>query len=325
MSEYLATARACANVAVAKYWGKRDTALNLPFFDSVSFSVSGLETETTAYWEDDDGAGDFLEIDGRVIPSSMMGRMRRILDVIRSEKGWSKRCVLKSSNNFPHSTGLASSASGFAAAALASSRASGLMYTERELSRLARLGSGSACRSVPGGWVRWYAGESLDGSDSYAQSIAPLEHWPLHVFVVQISDEPKVVSSTEAMARCQESAYWPIYLERARKAADIASSAIIRRDFSLLREAMHSNAFELHALAMTCQPSICYFAPKSIELIQHLLRSCRSLNVCFTMDAGANVVILSDDIACPFIKNDIIGLGVRYIQTRIGGSAVFVA
>lgn len=324
MTEYKSTARAHANVAIAKYWGKRDTSLNLPFVDSVSFNIADLQSETTAIWDEDDFR-DALTINGWQIPAHKMGRIQRILDDIRARKGWSKRCILHSKNNFPHSTGLASSASGFAAAAMAATKAAGLNDSESELSKLARLGSGSASRSIPGGWVRWYAGNKDDGSDSYAESIAPANHWPLHVFVVQISDVPKDVSSTEAMARCQHSPYWPVYLEQAAKAADIATTAIIQKDFAALRDAMHSNAFQLHALTLTCNPPICYFAPKSLELVRHVMRSCKGLGICCTMDAGSNIVILSEETAYPFIKNDIIALGLPYIQSRIGGGAVSVA
>lgn len=321
MTEYKATARAHANVAIAKYWGKRDASLNLPFVDSVSFNIANLQTETTAIWDEEDFR-DALSINGWQVPAHTMGRMQRILDEIRTQKGWTKRCVLQSQNNFPHSTGLASSASGFAAAALAATKAAGLDYSSIELSRLARLGSGSASRSIPGGWVRWHAGHAEDGSDSYAESIAPAHHWPLHVFVVQISDTPKEVSSTDAMARCQQSPYWPAYLEQAAQAADAAAMAILQKDFAALRDAMHSNAFQLHALTLTCQPPICYFTPKSLELVRHVLRSCKGLGICCTMDAGANVVILSEETAYPFIKNEIIALGLSYIQSRIGGGAV---
>lgn len=324
MTEYKSTARAHANVAIAKYWGKRDTALNLPFVDSVSFNIANLQTETTAVWDEEDFR-DALSINGWQVPAHTMGRMQRILDEIRAQKGWNKRCVLTSNNNFPHSTGLASSASGFAAAAAAATTAAGLAYSEPELSKLARLGSGSASRSIPGGWVRWHAGQKEDGSDSYAQTIAPAEHWPLYVFVVQISDTPKEVSSTDAMLRCQQSPYWPVYLEQASKAADQATTAILHKDFAALRHAMHSNAFQLHALTLTCDPPICYFTSKSLELVRHVMRACKGLNICCTMDAGSNVVILSEEVAYPFIKNDIIALGLPYIQSRIGGGVSIVS
>ena len=317
---YRATARAHANVAVAKYWGKRDTNLNLPLFDSVAFNIEGLVTETTATWNDDD-IHDALIINAWQVPPHAMGRIQRILDDIRTRKGWTKRCVLQSHNNFPLATGLASSASGCAAAAMAAAAAAELQLDQNTLPSIARLGSGSAARSIPAGWTRWHAGSLSDGSDAFATSIAPPNHWPLHVFVIQVSDAPKNVSSTECMLRCQKSPYWEAFLQQAQKAADIAQNAILQRDFPALTAAIHQNTMCLHALTMTCTPPVCYFAPKTIEILQRILRLSQAVPVCCTLDAGANVVILCEDTACPFIKNDIIALGLPFIQSRIGSGA----
>ena len=309
-------ASAYANIAVAKYWGKRDTQLNLPFFDSVSFSVAALKTETKAQWCDDLDA-DSLNIDGWQVPLPQMCRVTRILDEIRLRKSWNKHCILESHNSFPRSSGLASSASGCAAAAIAASGAAGLEYSQAELSVLARLGSGSAARSVLSGWVRWFSGTRQDGLDSYAVQIAPHDYWPLCVFVVQVTSETKPVSSRDAMLRCQQSPLWKAYMADAQKAADVAENAIKHKDFALLAEVMHHSALMLHALTLSCSPPICYFAPKSIELLQFVLRACRALNVCCTLDAGANVVVLCEEPSVPFVKNQIMSLGVPFIQTEI--------
>ncbi|MBR4985143.1 MAG: diphosphomevalonate decarboxylase [Proteobacteria bacterium] len=318
--EFKASARAHANIAVAKYWGKRNSDLNLPLFDSVAFNVEGLYTETTAVWDDDDFRDELIINDWQV-PSHVMGRVQRILDSIRKDVGWSKRCVLRSRNNFARSAGLASSASGCAAAALAAASAAGLELSESQLSMLARLGSGSAARSIPAGWTRWYAGSDPDGSDAFAQTIAPPDHWPLHVFVVQISATQKAVSSSEAMMRCEKSPFWQAYLHEASQAADYAQTAILQRDFSALTYAMHHNMMLLHALCMTCDPPVCYVEPKSLELVKRILRACQAVQACCTMDAGANVVVLCEGASYPFVKNDIIALGVPFIQTKIGTGA----
>ena len=318
--EFKATARAHANIAVAKYWGKRDSELNLPLFDSVAFNVDGLYTETTAVWDEEDFRDELIINDWQV-PSHVMGRVKRILDDIRAQVGWSKRCVLRSTNNFARSSGLASSASGCAAAALAASAAAGLKLSEPQLSVLARLGSGSAARSVPSGWTRWYAGSDPKGADSFAKTIAPPDHWDIRVFVVQISAAQKSVASSDAMERCKASPFWDAYLREAAQAADIAQNAIFHRDFDTFSSAMHHNMMLLHALCMSCDSPICYVAPKSLELVQHILRACKAVHACCTMDAGANVVVLCEGPSYPFIKNDIIALGVPFIQTKIGGGA----
>ena len=322
-SESKATARAHANIAIAKYWGKRDENLNLPYFDSVAFNVDGLSTETTAIWNDDDFR-DALVINGWQVPEHLLTRVHRILDVIRAETGLTKRCILHSKNNFPLSSGLAASASGCAAATLAAAAAAGLSLPEDRLSAIARLGSGSAARSIPAGWTRWYAGENPDGSDSYAKTIAPANHWSLHAFVILVSDTPKPVSSAEAMRRCIDSPFWQPYANEVKQAADFAQNAILQRDFHALTEAMHHNTMLLHALNMTCNPPICYFAPKSIELLQHILRASTAVQVCCTLDAGANVVVLCEEIVYPFVKNDIMAVGLPFVQCHIGGGASLV-
>ena len=313
-------ARAHANIAVAKYWGKRDESRNLPLFDSVAFTVDGLTTETTATWDGDESR-DVLVINGWQVPGHQLSRATRILDAIREQTGIVGRCVLHSTNNFPLSAGLASSASGCAAAALAASSAAGLSLSSNELSALARLGSGSASRSIPGGWTRWYAGSAPDGSDSFARTIAPATHWPLHVFVMLVADGPKDVSSTEAMRRCMESPFWDAYAREAASAADAAQDAILQRDFGALSKAMHHNALLLHALALSCHEPICFFAPKSIEILRHVLRTATAAPVCCTLDAGANVVVLCDENVCPFVKNDLTATGIPFLQCRIGEGA----
>ncbi len=320
---YRAKARVHANVAVAKYWGKRDESLNLPLFDSVAFNVDGLITETQAHWHNDD-TRDALIINGWQVPAQSMGRVERILDKIRDIKGWDKRCTLQSRNNFPLASGLASSASGSAAAAAAAAAAAGLELRESELSALARLGSGSAARSIPGGWTRWRTGHLDDGSDSFAESFAPADYWNLHVFVIQVTDSQKSVSSSECMNMCMRSPFWNVFVEESKKEADLLQQAVVQRDFASFSAGVHRNMMRLHALTMTCERPVLYFAPKSVEIIQKVLRATQAVPVCCTVDAGSNVIVICEDSACPFIKNDIIALGLPFIQTHVGNGAQIV-
>ncbi len=316
--EYTATAIAHPNIAIAKYWGKRDESLNLPLFDSVSFGVNGLETRTTASWSDDI-PDDALYINDCQVPPSRMERMLRIIQTVRKLKGWAKKCEIHSHNNFAHSSGLASSASGAAGAAVAVSCAAGVVLSQTELSALARLGSGSAARSIHAGWTRWHAGHLDDGSDSYAEPFAPSDYWPLNVFIVQISNEPKAVSSTECMKRCMHSPLWDAYCAEVSSAAERVQHAVINRDFDDFAAASHHNAMLLHALTMSCPQPVCYFAPKTIALIQKIFAMRATMPVCCTLDAGPNVVILCEDIACSYVSNEIAALDVPFVQTTIGG------
>ena len=121
------------------------------------------------------------------------------------------------------------------------------------------------------------------------------------------------------MQLSQLSPFWPAYQAEAQKHADIAEKAVKNRDFSAFADVMHRSTLMLHALALTSQPPVCYFAPQSIELLQFVLRSCQSLHVCCTLDAGANVVVLCEEVAAPFVKNHILSLDLPFIQTTIGG------
>lgn len=320
--KYRASARAHANVAAAKYWGKRNDSLNLPIFDSIAFNIDALSTETTATWTDDER--DALIINDWHVPPQSMTRISRLLDKIREMKGWKKHCTLVSRNNFPLSTGLASSASGGAAATMAAVHAAQLDLPQSQISALARLCSGSAARSIPQGWTRWRAGSAEDGSDSFAVSIAPPNHWNLQLFVIQVSDAPKNISSTEGMKRSESSPFWNAYIAEAARAADVIQNAILQKDFRAFSEAVMQNTMMMHAVALTAKPPVCYFAPKTIEILQKIMRICRAMPVCCTIDAGANVVVITDNIAAPFVKNDIIAMGLTYIQSCVGGGTELI-
>jgi diphosphomevalonate decarboxylase len=154
------TAQACANIALVKYWGKRDSVRNLPAAGSLSLTLKALVTETSVEW-DPSLERDELVLNGKPAPADS-----DFLDLVRALAGFEKRARVVSENRFPTASGLASSASGFAALALAASRAAGLELSKRDLSILARRGSGSAARSIYGGFVRMNAGTKPDVSDA---------------------------------------------------------------------------------------------------------------------------------------------------------------
>ena len=181
------TARAWApsNIALIKYWGKRDIALNLPAMGSLSVTLSDLRTETEAVFEHEPGPT-VVTVDGQAVEGTSLARVEKMLRVIRERTGVSGRAVVSSTTNFPVGAGIASSASGMAAVALAASHAAGWEATREEQSALARLGSGSACRSLYGGFVEWLPGTRGDGWDSHGRVVADAEHWPLDVLVVVV-------------------------------------------------------------------------------------------------------------------------------------------
>ena len=166
------------NIAFIKYWGNRDDALRLPANGSISMNLEGLETLTTVQFEEGLQA-DKSKINGKIAGEKAQARISKMLDEVRDLAGIQFFAKVESQNNFPTGAGIASSASAFAALALAATRAAGLQLDEADLSRLARRSSGSACRSIPGGFVEWTAGTGDD--DSFAISIAPpnIGTWPI--------------------------------------------------------------------------------------------------------------------------------------------------
>jgi diphosphomevalonate decarboxylase len=284
-----ATVRARSNIALIKYWGKRDAAVNTPAVGSVSITLDGLWTDTTVRF-DSALDSDSLLLNGREGVAEVH-RVSACLDLIRERAGVSTRAQVESANNFPTAAGLASSASGFAALVGAAAAALNLSLSDRELSILARRGSGSAARSIFGGFVQMHKGEAADGNDSFAEPLLAADAWPLMVVVAITETEEKSVSSGKGMTRSAHSS--PYYGDWTNThAADmaIARSAILERDFSALAEVSEFNCLKMHAAAQTAQPPLIYWNGATVECI-HRIRRLRDggVPVFFTIDAGPQV------------------------------------
>lgn len=288
----MARARACANIALVKYWGKRDAALNLPAAGSLSLTLSRLVTETTVTFDAGAG-GDELVLDGKPADAS---RVTPFLDLVRARAGITTAARVTSHNDFPTASGLASSASGFAALALAASRAAGLALEPQELSMLARRGSGSAARSIYGGFVRMHAGERADGSDAFAAPIdTPLVDRVRMVVGIVGGGAAKAHGSRDAMDHVAETS--PLYgawvsLVPADLAA--AEAAIAACDIEALGTIAEANALAMHATAIAARPAVFYWQPSSLALMT-VVRELRASGVpaWATMDAGPHVKVLT--------------------------------
>ena len=278
-----------SNVALCKYWGKRDEELHLPMTSSLSVNL-GNKGAYTKICENNNY--DSYELNGRLVEpnANFAKRLGSFLDLYR------RRGIcysVKTEVNFPVAAGFASSACGFAALILALNNLYDWQLGKTELSILARLGSGSACRSVFNGFVEWYRGERNDGMDSYG---VPLDYaWPeLRIGMVTVSGEEKAISSREAMKRTVETSpfysNWPAQVE-----SDLMhiKLALQTKDFSMLGEVVENNAIAMHATVRGAVPSIDYTNQETLQivtLVQELRLS--GIPVFFTQDAGTNLQLL---------------------------------
>ena len=279
-----------SNIALVKYWGKRDAELNLPAMGSLSVSLRGLITQTMARFEEEPGSTTVL-VDGSLVGAAGLARVERMLRRIRQQTGVQGRAVIESQTNFPVGAGIASSASGMAAVAWALCAAAGWEASKDDVSRIARLGSGSACRSIYPGFVEWMKGEADDGNDSFGTMIATPEHWPLDVLVVVVDDGPKKVSSTSGMqSSAVSSAFYDAWVTAGEADLEGARKAVLAKDFDALAMLTESSTLKMHATMMTGAPSLLYWRPGTIQVLECVEEMKREHIPCFfTMDAGPNV------------------------------------
>jgi len=284
------SAFAPSNIALCKYWGKRDDDLNLPVTSSLSVSLGRLGSNVTICLRE---KSDSVVLNGKRFErgSSLARRVSEFLDLFRPDRRTFFKVVAV--NTIPTAAGFASSASGFAAMTMALDDLFGWELDQRELSILARLGSGSACRSVYEGFVEWRAGKRPDGMDSFAEPLKA--KWRgLRMGLVVISDKEKNIGSRPAMKRTRETSIlyrvWPVKV--AEDLPDL-KQAIHRRDFPMLGKTAESNALAMHATMIDSWPPIVYWLPESVAAMKRIwnLRE-NGLNVYFTMDAGPNLKLL---------------------------------
>jgi diphosphomevalonate decarboxylase len=319
-----ATALAHPNIAFIKYWGNRDSDLRIPANGSISMNLDGLTTRTSVTI-DPDLSADELILRGNLTSGQALERVSKLIQIVRSRAGKNLCTRVESINNFPTGAGIASSASAFAALSLAASAAFGLSLSEAELSRLARTGSGSACRSVPGGFVEWQAG--ADDDSSFAFSIAPPDHWNLVDCIAIVNQAHKPTGSTEGHLLADTSIFQNTRLLDTPRRLKLCREAILHRDFSKLAEIAEFDSNLMHAVMMTSHPPLLYWEPETIALMK-VVSTWRKLGlpVFYTIDAGANVHILCLDDYFEEVKGKIMEVqGIQYVITAPpGGSARLV-
>lgn len=289
-----ATAIACSNIALIKYWGNFDARLRMPLNDSLSMNLEALTSQTTVEF-DDALAQDEIVINGEAADDKTRARISQQLDRIRSEAKITSPARIHSKNNFPSATGLASSASAFAALTLAAAHAAGLELSERNLSILARQGSGSAARSIPAGFVEWLAATNVTSTSaqSYARQLLAPEAWDLRDVIAIVSREAKQVGSSEGHAIVNTSPFigerlarLPIRYHRVRR-------ELLNKNLKGMGTEIEAEAIELHMLAMTSRPPIFYWSPATVRVMDAVRHwRAEGLEAYYTLDAGPNVHVL---------------------------------
>ncbi len=326
----VATAQAQPNIALVKYWGKRNAPLNLPASGSLSLTLESLWTRTRVAF-DAALAHDELVLNDAAAP---LARAAACLDELRRRAAVELYARVDSRNNFPTAAGLASSASGCAALVQAASVALGLRLERRELSTVARLGSGSAARSLFGGFVAMAAGVRADGADACAEPLLAASQWPLVVVIAVTSRQAKATGSSAGMEISRLSS--PFYAEWLdSSAADLAAArrAVLERDFTALGAISEHSCLKMHAVMLSSRPALLYWNGATVACLQRVraLREQEGLAVFFTVDAGPQVkaVCRPDDaprVAAALqqvpgverVLRSALGEGARALHTTVG-------
>ncbi|KAK7114798.1 diphosphomevalonate decarboxylase-like [Littorina saxatilis] len=302
------TCRAPVNIAVIKYWGKRDEKLILPVNSSLSATLGMDELHAkTSVAASSQFKDDRIWLNGKE-ESVSNPRIQNVLKEIRrryAQKGDGDSAVMKvhicSENNFPTAAGLASSAAGYACMVYTLARLYGV---DGELSEVARQGSGSACRSVYGGFVLWEKGQRSDGTDSLAKQIAPADHWPaLRILILVVSDQKKQVGSTEGMqTTVATSELMQRRIEVVPQHTEQMIKAIKDRDFETFARITMQESNQFHAVCLDTYPPVFYLTDTSrliIQMVHAYNTMCEKTRVAYTFDAGPNacLYLMEEDVA----------------------------
>jgi len=283
------TSIAPSNIAFIKYWGKKDEILRLPENGSISMNLSNLLTTTTVEFSKDfeEDSINYNGVEEKIEGNRALDHVNRIRKIAKIELP--VKVVTK--NNFPSGTGLSSSASGFAALTLATAGALGLKLSEKELSILARQGSGSACRSIPSGFVEWLDGDTSE--TSYATTIFPKDHWDIVDVVAVVSTDKKEVATTKGQKGARGSQFFEVRKREMREKIAECKKLISERNFVSFGELLEAEALELHSIMLTSHPSLIYLLPETLAIMR-MVKNWRAggLPVYFTLNTGQNIHLI---------------------------------
>ncbi len=285
-------ARAHTNIALIKYWGKADETYIIPMNNSLSVTLDRFYTETKVTF-DERYTKDTLILNGEAVNESEATKIHKFMNIVREQGQTSMYAYIESDNFVPTAAGLASSASAYAALAAACNAALNLELTDKDLSRLARRGSGSASRSIFGGFVEWEKGHNDKTSYSFP---IDADHWEddLAMIFVVINNKSKKVSSRAGMSLTRDtSRFYQYWLDHVDEDITAVKHAINQKDFVQLGEVIEANGLRMHATNLGAQPPFTYMVSDSYQVME-IVHQCREAGYpCyFTMDAGPNVKIL---------------------------------
>lgn len=319
MKPHKAKARAPANIALIKYWGKRDNRLNLPQGPSLSVTLSSLFTITSVFFDPELKEDRFI-LNGIV---SSPEKVSKFLDLLRQIAGVKWGAVVESHNSFPTAQGLASSASGFAALTLASANALGLKLPFEVVVSLARQGSGSAPRSLISGYVEVIPGTMEDGSDYKVLQVADQHHLEINLIIVVVRGYEKKVSSRDGMERTRlSSPFYQPFISSTYEDIVVLKRAIVGRDFNTMGRVTERSCFRMHGAIMGCDPPLVYFSPTTLRVID-MVRGLRE-DGCLayvTIDAGPHVVVLVQKKDADFVAQKLAEIdGVEQVIIDVPGS-----
>lgn len=279
--------RAHANIALIKYWGKQDEANRIPSNPSLSLTLDAFYTDTQVIY-DETLKEDLFYLDNQEIIGKEKARVVNFMNYVRNRYDIKKYAIIKSFNHVPTAAGLASSASAFAA--LAKAATLHLDLDDVELSRLARFGSGSASRSIYGGFAMWHQGH--DDETSYATAIEMAPWDDIVMIACLINETKKQFSSSEAMYETSsESAYFDAWVAQSKKDIVQMVSNVKKHDIESVGKLAQENALRMHASLLAVNKW--YFEPETIKIMNTIRELQKKIPVYFTMDAGPNVKLIT--------------------------------
>ncbi len=290
------SAIAHSNIALIKYWGRskdHDSNLNIPLNDTVSMTKYGLtdgihlQTRTTIEFSPDYDR-DTVVVEGQNITGRHLERIIRVIDHLRRITKVDYKFKMMSHNDFPTQAGLASSASAFAALALAAAEAIGLKFSREDLSKVARLGSGSAARSIHGGFVYCHKGNSHDSS--FAEQICTRNCFDMDAIIAIVDVRKKEITSDEGHHLAHTSPFNEIRIEKSHLQAKEIKKLILENAFDTVGQMAEANCLYMHSVMMTSKPSLFYWQPATLNVIKTIQKLRKQGLPCyFTIDAGPNV------------------------------------